>query len=67
MKLYAVKIKKGVVFWVVAADAGEAYEAVRVLLRQKDWYFGPERQMDSVTLIADSAEYPDGTDRLIIT
>ena len=61
MKLYRVFLKGGGEYresYVVANDATEAYNKVRKRLDEDDLCFEHEREMDSVTLIADDVHYP---------
>lgn len=45
--------------YVVAADAGSAYQVVRSFLDAKEWGFSKDRALDKVELIAEQAEYPE--------
>jgi hypothetical protein len=51
-------------FFVIAADAGEAYSRVRTDLDKQDLYFKNERSLRTVELIAESSEYPENGSRL---
>jgi len=55
----------GVAF-VVAPDPGQAYEKVRKWLDQKDLGFNKERELASIELIAEEADYPDCGYRLYL-
>ncbi len=69
MKLYLIKLKGmssmlltgsvtyGVAY-VVAEDATKAYETVRQYLDKENIGFAGEREMYSVQLLADTAQYP---------
>ncbi len=69
MKLYRVTLKGmnsmlltgsvtyGIAY-VVAEDATKAYETVRQYLDKENIGFVGEREMDSVQLLADTAQYP---------
>ena len=48
----------GIAF-VVAEDAGKAYQMVRRDLDERDIGFDIERELESVMLMAEDAEYPD--------
>ena len=66
--LYKVKIntyKKGNEFYVVATDSGTAYQTVRDLLDEKDWFFDKERCLDEVKLVAQNEDYPDNEIQLL--
>lgn len=66
MKLYIVRLKgmktssTGTVWgesYVVANDPTEAYEKVKAHLVEKKIGFEKERELDSITLIADAKDY----------
>jgi hypothetical protein len=50
--------------YVVAAEAGVAYQVVRSDLDQRSYGFPEDRALDSVELIAEQAEYPECGTRL---
>lgn len=45
--------------YVVATDAAEAYRKVRERLDSKDLGFAKDREMQTVTLLAEATDYPD--------
>lgn len=45
--------------YVVATDPTEAYAKLRKRLDERDVGFSKDRELGSVTLIAESADYPD--------
>ncbi len=62
MKLYRVKIQAiGSLsdWYVVAVDPANAYHKVNKYLTDRDWCFRCDREMDSVTLLAEEIDYPD--------
>lgn len=54
------------IVYVVAESPGAAWEAVRQLHANHDVGFHSDRILDSVKLIADAAEHPNATHRLLI-
>jgi len=61
MKLYLVEIRTygALQFnYVIAKTPDQAYQKVRDFLEKKDWCFSKERELKSVTLIAEESEYP---------
>ena len=58
-RLFRVKTKSMHEHFVVAADAGVAYQIVRHFLDTKDWGFPKDRALDKVELIAEQADYPE--------
>jgi len=68
MKLYLVTLK-GMTYssttvaygtsYVIAEDAQKAVDKVQSYLNEKNIGFRRERELDSVTLLADSTQYPD--------
>lgn len=66
MKLYKVKIRGGYSStgtnyhesYVVASSADSAYMQVREYLDKNDLCFQDERELDSITLIAEMSKYP---------
>jgi len=70
VKLYRVETKMTMdyhVWFVVAVNTEEAYQAVRTFLDDKDIGFRRDRELDSVTLIAEETEYPNCGTHLIVT
>lgn len=75
MKLYKVTIRGGFnptatnynVSYVVANDSTSAYKLVRAFLDKKDLCFEDEREMKTVELLADTAEYGSCRTLLFIT
>jgi hypothetical protein len=69
MKLYLVKLRgmrseipsdtKWGESYVVAPDPTEAYRRVREYLADKDIGFSAERELDSITLLAEDVTYPE--------
>ena len=47
------------VAYVIAKGPTEAYKKVRERLNTRDLGFSKEREMDSIVLMAEDAEYPD--------
>ena len=45
--------------YVVAVDVGKAYQKLRSYLDEKDLGFTHQRELESVTLLAEESEYPD--------
>ena len=45
--------------YVVAAEAGAAYQVVRSFLDTKDWGFPKDRALDKVELVAEQQDYPE--------
>ena len=69
VKLYRVKthMSGDYHFWfVVAVNPNEAYQAVRTYLNDKDLGFTPDRELSSVTLLAEDTEYPDCKTHLLV-
>lgn len=64
MKLYKVETVGLGTHWVCALDPTAAYELLRKEWDEKDYGFVRDRQMRSISLIADMVEYPQGCDRL---
>ena len=44
--------------FVIAYDAGEAYQKVRADLDKRDLWFGAERELQTVELCAEVGDYP---------
>ncbi|MCK5602954.1 hypothetical protein KAR91_13815 [Candidatus Pacearchaeota archaeon] len=68
-KLYLISLKNMSEYnhhYVIANDPTSAYKKVREYLDEKDLCFPHEREMDSVKLMAEEAEYPDCKTRLFI-
>lgn len=47
------------IHYVVASDAGAAYQAVRSCLDQHEWGYVNDRALKSVDLVAEQDEYPE--------
>lgn len=58
IKLYLVTIRKGDEYYVIANEPSDAYNMVSGLLDRKDWFFPHDREMKSVTLLAEMSDYP---------
>jgi hypothetical protein len=52
--------------YVVASDPAEAYEIVRAYLDKRSLGFSDQREMDSITLIAEESDYPDCKHQLFV-
>lgn len=67
MKLFFVKIRGGYTsnctnyneFYVVAKNSDEAYRKVRDFLNKENIGFEYEREMDTITLLAEEPNYPE--------
>jgi hypothetical protein len=53
-------------FYVIADNAGQAYQKVRAELDARDLGFREGRALKSVELIAEDAEYPECKTRLML-
>ena len=51
--------KYGRQHYVLASDAGAAYQVVRSVLDNRDYGFRDDRALDKVELLAEQAEYPE--------
>ena len=58
-RLFKVTIRALEVHYVIAADAGSAYQLVRHDLDTKSRHFNDERALKSVELVAEQADYPE--------
>jgi hypothetical protein len=74
-KLYRVQLKgmtssfAGICYgmpYVVATNPTEAYKMVREYLDRRDLGFSSEREMDSITLLAEEGDYPNCRFQLFI-
>ena len=74
-KLYRVQLKgmtssfAGICYgmpYVVATNSTDAYKIVREFLDRKNIGFRNEREMDSITLLAEESDYPDCRFQLFI-
>ena len=52
--------------YVAAKDAGQAYKKLREYLDKEDLGFESDRELLSVTLVAEEGEYPDCRTRLFL-
>ena len=60
MKLYYVQCKNyKASAYVLAEHPTEAYEKLRALYEEKDWFFRRDRELESIKLIAEYTNYPD--------
>jgi len=72
MKLYRVTLRGFIgsdyrVSYVVCKNCNDAYLTVLIALANKDLGFPKERELLSVELIAEDAQYPDCETRLFLT
>lgn len=69
MKLYEITLRGLSMprFYVVAADPTEAEVILSKDLKQKDWGFDEDREIKTIELLAEQADYPRCKHRLLIT
>ena len=68
MKLYEVSFCGWKIdnMFVVASDPTKAYKKARKYLDDNDWYFDKDRELSTVTLLAEESKYPDCETHLLL-
>lgn len=66
MKLYKVETRGMKTFYAVAANSHDAYMLGRKDYDRKDWGLSKDREMVSVTLLAEQTDYPNCEARLFL-